>query len=143
MTTAMNTGIRDIKAPEMGSPSHKSGLPMAPIPRTVPLHMVTQQLATQTSSSPPSSSTSSPKHKSVQSQQQSYAQQLTPKKTPPQIQECWSPPTDLSPILDVSPSIEAAEQEMMEKIKSTGDPVLYSISIFLRNFSNHFFPHFY
>ena len=95
--------------------------PTAPIPRTVPLHMVTQQL----SGSPPGSGNSSPKHKI--SMQQAYhqsqniitSQYNAPVKKPvAQIQECWSPPSDLSPILDVSPSIEAAEQLIMDKFKT-------------------------
>ena len=130
-TTMTMSGVRDMRGHDIGSPSHRTGVGIAPIPRTVPLHTVTQQLASSsaTTSSHPSSITSSPKHKTIQSQphgqhsQQSYAQQLQPKKTPPQVPECWSPPTDLSPILDVSPSIEAAEQEIMEKIKSSGQSV--------------------
>ena len=95
--------------------------PTAPIPRTVPLHMVTQQL----SGSPPGSGNSSPKHKI--SMQQAYhqsqniitSQYNAPVKKPvAQIQECWSPPSDLSPILDVSPSIEAAEQLIMDKFRT-------------------------
>ena len=95
--------------------------PTAPIPRTVPLHMVTQQL----SGSPPGSGNSSPKHKI--SMQQAYHQSQNiitnqynapVKKPAAQIQECWSPPSDLSPILDVSPSIEAAEQLIMDKFKT-------------------------
>lgn len=123
----MQSSGRDMRAE--GSQVAKPVQGPAPIPRTVPLHTVTQQLATSSASvcSPPSSgSSSSPKHKTMQSQQLTYGQQLQPKKTPPQVPECWSPPTDLSPILDVSPSIEAAEQEVMEKIKSSGESVSFA-----------------
>lgn len=103
---------------------------VAPIPRTIPLQSVREQLSSSSGSSP----NSSPKHhkslphsglglsgQSVSTvaaqsnqlhytQQQIHAQQIKRM----DLGECWSPVSELSPIQDVSPSIEAAEQRSMQ-----------------------------
>lgn len=100
------------------------------IPRTVPLQSVREQLSLGTNQS----SAQKQKCQSLQSNiytsqyHQQQQQQLTTnnqnihqlsssqnKKS--QVQECWSSPSNLSPIQDVSPSIEVAEQKSMEMAK--------------------------
>jgi hypothetical protein len=100
------------------------------IPRTVPLQSVKEQLLLGSNASSTSKhskgqlNTYSAQYQQQQHQQhglhnQNIHQVQSSQIKKNQLQEWWSSPPDLSPIQDVSPSLEAAEQKSMEMGKQS------------------------